>query len=173
MKKLTHFYTEKMAVLPVITVVIILLLTVIPVSTVNACDNTDNTGNDTTDNGNSTSSSESFAVSLSANIISSLSIEVTPGAICFGSLAPGETSDTQKIYIRNKGAKDIEVTAETFDVARDLYVDGLRLDSENWEVFSADVSRNNCKTVNASLEVPSDFTGVGSMEGKVVFWAEM
>jgi hypothetical protein len=58
------------------------------------------------------------------------------------------------------------------DVANDLYVDGLKLDSDSWQDYLMTVSPQSTETVNVSLNVPSDYTGIGAMEGKVVFWAE-
>jgi PKD repeat protein len=116
---------------------------------------------------------EATSVSLSATIIPAISIEVTPGAINFGTLSAGETSEEKTLSIRNKGATDARITAQVTDVAKDLYVKGLMLDSGKWGSYSKIVDSRTTETAQASLYVPSDYIAIGSMEGKVVFWAEV
>ncbi|MDK2830431.1 MAG: hypothetical protein PWQ75_183 [Methanolobus sp.] len=116
---------------------------------------------------------EATSVSLSATIIPSISIEVTPGTMNFGTLSAGEVSDEHTLHIKNKGATDATVTAQVTDVAKDLYVDGLMLNSGTWDGYSNVVESETTETVQASLNVPDDFIGIGSMEGKLVFWAEI
>ena len=116
---------------------------------------------------------EATAVSLSATIIPAISIEVTPGALDFGTLSAGETSEGHTLRIKNKGATDSKVTAQVTDVAKGLYEDGLMLNSGNWDGYSNVVESETTETVQASLQVPDDYIGIGSMEGKLVFWAEV
>ena len=116
---------------------------------------------------------EATAVSLSATIIPAMSIEVTPGVIDFGILSAGEISDDRTVHIKNKGSKDARITAQVTDVAKGLYEDGLMIDSESWNSYSKYVESCTTQSSEASLHVPSDFIGIGSMEGKLVFWAEM
>jgi PKD repeat protein len=116
---------------------------------------------------------EATAVSLSATIIPAISIEVTPGAINFGTLSAGQVSDEHTLHIKNKGATDAKVTAQVTDVARGLYEKGLKLDSGSWNGYYDLVGSGTTESVQASLHVPSDYIGIGSMEGKLVFWAEM
>ncbi|WP_094228419.1 PKD domain-containing protein [Methanolobus psychrotolerans] len=116
---------------------------------------------------------EATAVSLSATIIPAISIEVTPGALNFGTLSAGEISDEHTLHIKNKGATDAKVTAQVTDVAKGLYEDGLMLNSGTWDGYSNVVESETTEDVQASLHVPNDFIGIGSMEGKLVFWAEV
>ncbi|WP_406657115.1 PGF-pre-PGF domain-containing protein [Methanolobus sp. ZRKC2] len=116
---------------------------------------------------------ETSSVSLSAEIIPTLSIEVTPNGIDFGTLAPRQSSDTHLLSIRNKGSLNAIITSEVTDVARDLYVDGILLDSGKWDEYAETVRRQQSIDAEVMLEVPEDFIGIGAMEGKLVFWAEM
>ena len=116
---------------------------------------------------------EATAVSLSATIIPAISIEVTPGALDFGTLSAGEVSAEHTLHIKNKGATDAKVTAQVTDVAKGLYEDGLMLNSGTWDGYSNVVESETTESVQTSLHVPDDFIGIGSMEGKLVFWAEM
>ncbi|WP_406657124.1 PKD domain-containing protein [Methanolobus sp. ZRKC2] len=116
---------------------------------------------------------EASSVSLSATIIPAISIEVTPGAINFGALSAGGKSDEHNLNIKNKGAVDATVTAEVTDVARGLYEEGLRLDSDVWGDYYKMVDSGTTETTQLCLHVPSDYIGIGSMEGKLVFWAEI
>ncbi|WP_321430984.1 PKD domain-containing protein [uncultured Methanolobus sp.] len=116
---------------------------------------------------------EATAVSLSATIIPAISIEVTPGALNFGTLSAGEQSSEHTLHIKNKGATDTKVTAQVTDVAKGLYEDGLALNSGTWDGYSNVVDSETTESVQVSLDVPDDFIGIGSMEGKLVFWAEV
>ncbi|MDK2938027.1 MAG: hypothetical protein PWQ51_191 [Methanolobus sp.] len=115
---------------------------------------------------------EATAVSLSATIIPAISIEVTPGALDFGTLSAGEVSSEHTLHIKNKGATDTTVTAQVTDVAKGLYEDGLMLNSGTWDGYTNVIESETTESVQTSLHVPADFIGIGSMEGKLVFWAE-
>ncbi len=114
----------------------------------------------------------SSGVSLGATIIPAVSIEVTPGALNFGTLAPGQTSSEQTLGINNTGACNVTVTAEVADTAGDLYVSGLRLDSNIWSSYSATVEKAASVNAGAALAVPGGYTGVGTQEGTLILWAE-
>ena len=116
---------------------------------------------------------EATAVSLSATIIPAISIEVTPGALDFGTLSAGEISSEHTLHIKNKGATDTTVTAQVTDVAKGLYEDGLMLNSGTWDGYTNVIDSETTESVQTSLHVPADFIGIGSMEGKLVFWAEV
>jgi hypothetical protein len=111
-------------------------------------------------------------VRLSATIRPSISIEVTPSDIDFGELAPGDTSRKRNLTIKNSGASSISVTANVTDDAGNLYVDGLNIDDKPWKSFSQIVLKNESKIASIALKVPEIYEGVGSKEGRLMFWAE-
>ena len=114
----------------------------------------------------------SSGVSLGASIIPAVSIDVTPGALNFGTLAPGQTSSEQTLGISNTGASNVIVSAEVADTAGDLYVSGLLLNSGIWSSYSATVEKAGSVNAGAALDVPGDYTGVGTQEGTLILWAE-
>nr|WP_321498727.1 PGF-pre-PGF domain-containing protein [uncultured Methanolobus sp.] len=117
--------------------------------------------------------SEATAVSLSTKISPSISIIVTPEAIDFGKLSAGMSSEAHKLTIFNKGNSKTYVTSEVIDVAKDLYVDGLELDNSSWVNYKKEISKGSSVGSSVKLNVPEDFVGIGSMEGKLIFWAEL
>jgi len=116
--------------------------------------------------------SVSSCVSLGASIIPTVSIEVTPDTFNFGTLAPGQTSSEQTLGINNTGAYTVVVTVDVGDTAGNLYVNGLLLDSGIWSNYSATVEKAGSVNAGVALEVPVDYTGVGTKEGTLILWAE-
>ncbi|MCK4937593.1 MAG: hypothetical protein KAR85_03200, partial [Methanosarcinales archaeon] len=114
----------------------------------------------------------SSGVSLGANIIPAISIEVTPETFNFGTLAPGQTSSEQNLCINNTGAYNVSVTADVADTAGNLYASGLLLDSGIWSNYSATVEKAGSVNTGAALEVPVDYTGLGTKAGTLILWAE-
>ncbi|MBU4139840.1 MAG: hypothetical protein KJ729_07890, partial [Euryarchaeota archaeon] len=111
-------------------------------------------------------------VNLIVKIRPSISIEVTPEDIDFGALAPGDFSSKSNLSIKNSGASNISVTANVTDSAGNLYVDGLNIDDKPWKSFSHTVLKNDSKIASIALKVPEIYEGVGSKEGRLMFWAE-
>jgi hypothetical protein len=114
----------------------------------------------------------SSSVSLGASIIPAVSIEVTPDTFNFGTLAPGQTSSEQTLCINNTGAYTVEVTADVADTAGNLYVSGLLLESGIWSSYSATVAKAASANAGVVLDVPDDYTGVGTQEGTLTIWVE-
>ncbi|SFM26378.1 PGF-pre-PGF domain-containing protein [Methanolobus profundi] len=117
--------------------------------------------------------SEATAVSLSTKISPSISIIVSPDAIDLGRLSAGMSSDVHEVGIFNKGSSKIYVTSEVIDAAKDLYVDGIELDDASWTHYKKTISPGECIGSGLQLNVPEEYVGIGSMEGKLVFWAEL
>jgi subtilase family serine protease len=115
---------------------------------------------------------ETSCVSLSANIIPAVSIEVTPDMLNFGTLASGQTSSEHTISISNTGAYTVAVTADVTDTADNLYVSGLQLDSSIWNAYTTEITVGAAVDSVAVLDVPDSYTGVGAKEGTLVFWAQ-
>ena len=114
----------------------------------------------------------SSGVSLGATIRPAISIEVTPGTLDFGTLAPGQTSSEQTLGLSNTGGCNVSVTADVTDTADNLYVAGMLLDSGIWSSYSTEVAKSATDSVGAVLDVPDDYAGVGTQEGALIFWAE-
>ena len=117
--------------------------------------------------------SVSSGASPGASIMPAVSIEVTPDALNFGTLAPGQTSNEQTLSINNTGAYTVAVTADVADIAGNLYASGLLLDSGIWSSYSVTVKKAGSVNTTAELEVPFDYTGAGTKEGTLIIWAEM
>jgi hypothetical protein len=114
----------------------------------------------------------SSSVSLGADIMPAISLVVTPNAIDFGELSPGETSGVHTLTLNNTGGYGVSVTAEVNDTASNLFVNGLLLDSNAWSAYTTSIASAGSKPAGASLKVPSDYAGVGAKEGTLVFWAQ-
>lgn len=110
-------------------------------------------------------------VSMGATIRSAISIEVTPGKLDFGKLAPGDKSQKNDIVIKNNGTCSILITADVAE-AGDLYEQGLDIDGNSYESFNATIAKNISKTGYVTLKVPETYEGVGSKAGTLMFWAE-
>ena len=116
--------------------------------------------------------SEATGISLSAKVLPAISIEVTPDALDFGKLSAGDSSDIYKLKIFNKGCSKAYISSEVIDVAKDLYVEGLKLGGAPWSEFSKTITKEESAETSVQLQVPDDYIGIGSMEGILVFWAE-
>ena len=114
----------------------------------------------------------SSKVSLGASIIPAISLVVTPDAIDFGKLSPGQTSSAHTLTLNNPGGYGISVSAEVNDTASNLFVNGLLLDSNAWSAYSTSIDSKTSKQAGASLKVPDDYAGIGAREGTLVFWGE-
>ncbi len=114
----------------------------------------------------------SSSVSLGVKIIPAISLVVTPDAIDFGKLSPGQTSSGHTLTLNNTGGYGISVSAEVNDTASSLFVNGLLLDSNAWSAYSASIDSKASKPAGASLRVPGDYAGVGAKVGTLVFWGE-
>jgi hypothetical protein len=114
----------------------------------------------------------SQTVHLGASILPAISLEVVPETLNFGALAPGEQSEIQILTLTNKCTNTINITADVTDTVAGLYVDGLLLDSDNWNAFSRSVAKGTAVEADAMLDVPDDYARVGIQEGMLIFWAE-
>jgi len=108
---------------------------------------------------------------LVADIIPAISFTVGSSSIDFGELGPRDTSTPHTITITNTGAWTLLITCSVTDEAEDLYVDGLFLDREMWNLFSAVIERDDYQETDATLTVPEDYTRIGEQTGTIIFWA--
>lgn len=113
----------------------------------------------------------SQSVSLTANILPEVAIEVNQTAINFGDLYPGETSNNMTLLIENDGCKKIWVTANVTDDGSPLYVLGIKIDENPWNNYNVTMLRGGSTTVHISLDVPVDYSAMGVQNGTLTFWA--
>ena len=85
----------------------------------------------------------------------------------------GQASSEQPLSISNTGGCNVSVTADATDTTGDLYARGLMLDTSIWSSYSAAVEKSTAVSAGAVLDVPGDYTGVGTQEGNLILWAEM
>ena len=121
--------------------------------------------------GGGTGTGAASDVGLTADIIPAISFTVDPSSIDFGELGPRDTSDPHTITMTNTGAWALLITCTVTDNASDLYVNGLKLDDEMWDLFNATIARDNYQETDATLTVPENYTGVGEQGGTIIFWA--
>ncbi len=112
------------------------------------------------------------SVKLVATIKPAMAIEVTPSAIDFGDLEPGGTSEGKNLKVMNKGGYDINVSAEATDSSEDLFVNGMQLNDKSWSLYNAVIPKSGDDNPIAKLHVPDNYAGVGSKEGRLMFWAK-
>ena len=117
--------------------------------------------------------SASHAVHLATRILPDVSLNVNPGSLDFGTLAPGEQSGLQMLTLSNTGTSTFTVTANITDTATGLYLDGVLLNSDKWSAFSRPIVNGTVVSTGVVLDIPVDFTGIGIQNGTLIFWAEM
>jgi hypothetical protein len=115
---------------------------------------------------------DSSQVDMTTEIIPAISINISPNNIDFGALGPRDESMPIAILIENTGAWDVTITAEVEDDAEDLFVEGLKLDNDTWDVYNATVLRESDTNCYAMLTVPETYALVGQQTGTIIFWAE-
>ncbi len=114
----------------------------------------------------------SQSVSLTANILPEVAIEVNKTIIDFGDLYPGAVSDSISLLINNSGYKKIWVTADvTDDGAVPLYVPGVKIDGNPWDAYNVTLLRDDSTTAVVSLDVPAGYSDMGIQNGTLIFWA--
>lgn len=118
-----------------------------------------------------TGSSSMGQVSLAADIIPAIGLNIDPGIIDFGTLGPRDISDPQTITATNTGAWPILVTCTVTDGANGLYDEGIMLDDELWSEFSDTIIRGGANAYDCVLTVPEYYAGIGEQTGTIVFWA--
>lgn len=110
-------------------------------------------------------------VGVDAMILPAISFSVSPDDIYFGMLGPRDVSEPQTVTLTNEGAWNIQITCTVSDEADNLYVDGIRLDDEDWNQFSTVIERDDLAHSAVTLVVPEDYTLTGHQDGTIIFWA--
>ena len=121
---------------------------------------------------------------LEVEIIPSLSLEVTPSYIDFGTLGPNMTSQSIQLQLNNKGSLDAKVTVTVTDVDSKVFQDCLQIYNSQtknwikWQDYRASISGHNGNqpgsiTDNVRLKVPMNYPVVpGVNQGRITFWLE-
>lgn len=106
--------------------------------------------------------------SLGSSDNDTISFIVNPDTLNFGNLEPGDSvSDT--LTITNTG--DIDIYVEALISGDEIFTSRLELDSQFWPFFNSTVNAGASDQVEATLRVPSSYSGEGSKNGTLIFWA--
>lgn len=118
-----------------------------------------------------TGSGSSGGIGLTADVVPAISFTIDPSTIDFGELGPRDTSLPQTITITNTGTWGIQLTCEVTDEAANLYVDGIDLDGESWDLFESLIARDAIQETDVTLTVPEYYPEIGEQSGTIMFWA--
>ncbi|WNY28037.1 hypothetical protein MmiEs2_02170 [Methanimicrococcus stummii] len=111
-------------------------------------------------------------ISMTTNILPSLSVSFSIDSLDFGDLAAGQTSAPKDLEITNSGGCDVKVTAEVTESSDDLYKRGIWIDNEFWPDFEKVVENGETEISEVVLKVPADYSGTGNVDGTLIFWVE-
>jgi len=106
------------------------------------------------------------------NEMPEVSIEIAKNALDFGTLLPGESSNSQVLNIRNRGKSDVKISAKVKDSSDAVFSEGIYLSSFFWPDFSEVIANNTSKNVEVVLKVPANYSENGTKKGSLIFWAE-
>jgi len=97
----------------------------------------------------------------------SIAFSVDRSSIDFGTLNPGQSSDTI-ISITNTGDVDVYIEASVLGDA--VFTDFTSLDQNIWQDYNLNLSKDSLQSVNIGLDIPSNFDSFGQKEGQLIFW---
>ncbi len=112
------------------------------------------------------------AISMTTNIMPSVSVSFSIDSLDFGDLAAGQTSAPKEMEITNSGSGDVKVTAEVTDTSDDLYKRGVWIDSAFWPDFERIVRQGETEISEIVLKVPPDYESTGNVDGTLIMWVE-
>ena len=112
------------------------------------------------------------SISMTTNILQSLSVSFSVDSLNFGDLAAGQTSAPKEMKITNSGGCDVIVSAEVTDSSNDLYKKGIWIDNVFWPDYKKTVSKDQTATSEIVLKVPADYAGTGNINGTMILWIE-
>ena len=112
------------------------------------------------------------SVSMTANILPSLSVSFSVDSLDFGDLVAGQTSEPKSMEITNSGSCDIIVTVEVTDSSDDLYKRGLWIDAAFWPDYEKTVQKGQAVSSDLVLKVPADYKNTGNIDGTLILWVE-
>lgn len=112
------------------------------------------------------------SISMTANVLPSLSVSFSIDSLDFGDLAAGQTSAPKEMEITNSGSCDVKVIAEVTDSSDDLYKRGVWIDNAFWPDFEKVVGQGETEISEVVLKVPSDYESTGNVDGTLIMWVE-
>jgi len=120
----------------------------------------------------------STSLTVTANLIMPVvGIDVDPGSIDYGDIAPGESSAVEVVSITNTGNVDCDVTLEVDGAdatAQDFYELSLYIDGSLYDIATviASIDAGDSQDVDSQLQVPLSWDVPGAQEATFIFWAE-
>jgi len=116
------------------------------------------------------------SVSLTAEVLDIVAISVDPASIDYGTLLPGDTSDTKIANVTNIGTHTVDVDAEV--VGDTLFEDNLQLvlssswtPGPTWLDVITGLAMGKFKNVSTRLVVPLTYTPSGTETSTLIFTA--
>lgn len=122
-------------------------------------------------------SSDSLTASALVTI-PTLGIALDRESIDYGDVIPGKSSEVETVGITNIGTLTADVTLEVDgvdDTAQSFYEQSLYVDSSLYDiatVIAAALKSDDSKGVATQLQVPGDWSDLGTQEAQFIFWAE-
>jgi outer membrane protein assembly factor BamB len=117
--------------------------------------------------------SQATSQPLGANELApEIAVSLNSTGIYFGTLTPGQVSDTFLVGVTNEGNAPVVVTCEVTDDGGAVFVPGLVIDGSSWSKFSTILSIQERESIHLSLEIPSGLP-VGRYTGNITFWADV
>jgi hypothetical protein len=118
---------------------------------------------------------------LQVDIIPALSIVITPNSINFGTMGPGDTSQTFEIQVMNEGSLSGIVTVTVTDTGSStVFHDCLQFGSNgswySWMAYQQQTLQGHggTRTESIRMNIPANYqpTVIGLNEGKITFWLQ-
>ncbi|MDR0767421.1 MAG: right-handed parallel beta-helix repeat-containing protein, partial [Methanosarcinales archaeon] len=113
------------------------------------------------------------SISMTTNILPSISVTFSIDSLDFGDLAAGQTSAPKEMVITNSGGGDVKITAEVTSTSDDLYKRGLWIDNLFWQDFEKVVVQGETEISEVVLKVPVDYSSTGNIGGTLIMWVEV
>lgn len=114
----------------------------------------------------------SSSISMTTNILPSVSVSFSIDSLDFGDLAPGQIGGPKEMEITNSGGCDVRVTAEVTESSDKLYQKGIWIDDTFWPDFEAVVQKESAQTLDVVLKVPADYENTGIANGTLIMWVQ-
>ena len=99
----------------------------------------------------------------------SIIFDVSPSQLNFGKMEPGDTV-FQAVTLSNSGTVDLNVAAAVGGDS--IFADNIKINDDDWSVYSAELLKNSNKQADVSLEIPIEYVGSGVKSGELIFWAQ-
>ena len=121
--------------------------------------------------GNPTGNSVNLSVNIQKGKIegSTVSFEINPSIIDFGTVKPGQ-SNSQTLVLTNIG--DVNIFVQGTVNGDEVFISNLLLNSSSWKNFEKQIVSKASQNINATLNIPTNYSGTqGVKSGNITFWA--